>query len=36
MSITVKYFAVLREQVGKSEESIDFEEGMTVSDCRRG
>jgi molybdopterin synthase sulfur carrier subunit len=32
MSITVKYFAVLREQVGKSEESVDFEEGMTVSD----
>ena len=32
MTITVKYFAVLREQAGKSEESIDFEEGMTVSD----
>jgi molybdopterin synthase sulfur carrier subunit len=32
MSITVKYFAVLREQVGKSEESIDFQKGMTVSD----
>jgi sulfur-carrier protein len=32
MSITVKYFALLREQAGKSEESMDFEEGMTVSD----
>ena len=32
MAITVKYFAVLREQAGKSEESIDFNEGMTVSD----
>ena len=32
MAITVKYFAVLREQVGKSEELVDFEEGMTVSD----
>jgi molybdopterin synthase sulfur carrier subunit len=32
MAITVKYFAVLREQAGKSEESIDFEEGMTAAD----
>lgn len=32
MAITVKYFAVLREQIGKSEELVDFEEGMTVSD----
>jgi molybdopterin synthase sulfur carrier subunit len=31
MSITVKYFAVLREQAGKSEEILDFEEGMTTS-----
>jgi sulfur-carrier protein len=32
MSITVKYFAVLRELVGKSEDIIEFEQGMTVSD----
>lgn len=32
MSITVKYFAVLREQAGKAEESIDFEIGMTITD----
>lgn len=32
MSITVKYFAVLREQSGKSEEFIDYEDGMTVTD----
>ncbi len=32
MAITVKYFAVLREQAGKAEESIDFEQGMRVSD----
>ena len=32
MSITVKYFAVLREQAGKSVDSINFEAGMKVSD----
>ncbi|NNE37503.1 MAG: MoaD/ThiS family protein [Gammaproteobacteria bacterium] len=32
MSITVKYFAVLREQAGKSQEILEFQSGMTVSD----
>ena len=32
MSITVKYFAVLREQAGKAEDTIDFEKGMTIVD----
>ena len=32
MSITVKYFAVLRERYGKSGDSVPFEIGMTVSD----
>ncbi len=32
MAITVKYFAVLRERFGKSEDSVDFTDGMTVSD----
>ena len=31
MAITVKYFAVLREQLGRSEDTVDFEPGMTVS-----
>jgi molybdopterin synthase sulfur carrier subunit len=35
MAITVKYFAVLREQAGKAEESVDFETGMTVSEVWR-
>jgi len=32
MSISVKYFANLRELVGRSEDKIDFREGMTVAD----
>jgi len=32
MAITVKYFAVLRERFGKSEESVEYSRGMTVSD----
>lgn len=32
MTITVKYFAVLRERFGKSEDHIEFENGMTVSE----
>jgi len=32
MAITVKYFAVLRERLGKSEDVIEFNEGMKVSD----
>jgi len=32
MAITVKYFAVLRERFGKSEDSLNFEDGITVAD----
>ena len=32
MAITVKFFAVLREEAGKAEDSIAYENGMTVSD----
>jgi sulfur-carrier protein len=32
MSITVKYFAVLREETGKSQDIIQYQQGMTVSD----
>ena len=32
MAITVKFFAVLREQFGKSEDSLNFEDGITVAD----
>jgi molybdopterin synthase sulfur carrier subunit len=32
MAITVKYFAVLRERLGKSEDTIAFVDGMKVSD----
>ncbi len=32
MSITVKYFALLREQAGKSQENIDYRPGMTVAE----
>mgnify|MGYP000949335647 CR=1 FL=1 len=35
MSITVKYFAVLREETGKSQDIIQFQQGMTVSDVWR-
>lgn len=29
MTITVKYFAVLREQAGKAEETLSYKAGMT-------
>ena len=32
MAVTVKYFAVLRERFGKSEDCLQFEAGMTVAD----
>lgn len=32
MAITVKFFARLREQVGRSEDLIAFEPGLSVSD----
>jgi len=32
MSITIKYFAVLRERYGRSTDIIEYEPGMTVSD----
>lgn len=32
MSISVKYFANLREIIGRSEDTIEFREGMTVAD----
>jgi len=31
MSITVKFFASIRERLGKSEEKIDFSEAVTVA-----
>lgn len=31
MAITVKYFAVLREQLGRAEDTVDYEDGITVS-----
>ena len=31
MAITVKYFAVLREQLGRAQDTIDYERGMTVA-----
>jgi len=35
MSITVKYFALLREKAGKSQEIVEYRPGMTVSDVWR-
>ena len=32
MAITVKYFANIREKIGRSEDKVEFEEGMTVAD----
>ena len=32
MSITVRYFAVLRERYGKSSDVIAYQPGMTVAD----
>ena len=32
MSITVKYFAILRERYGRSTDIVPYENGMTVSD----
>lgn len=32
MSISVKYFANLRELMGRSEDTIEFREGLTVAD----
>jgi len=32
MSITVKYFANLRETVGRERDEIEYREGMTVAD----
>lgn len=32
MAINVKYFANLRELIGRSEDTVDFEDGMTVLD----
>ena len=31
MAITVKYFAGLREQLGRAEDAVEYENGMTVS-----
>ena len=33
MSITVKYFAVLRERYGRASDTVAWEPGMTVSDA---
>ena len=33
MAITVKFFALLREQAGKSHEKIEHQPGMTVTDA---
>jgi len=33
MAVTVKYFAVLREQAGLSEQQLTFVPGMTVTDA---
>jgi len=32
MNITVKYFAGLRELLGRSEETLEIDEGITVAD----
>ena len=32
MSISVKYFANLRELIGRGEDKIEYQEGMTVAD----
>ena len=32
MSISIKYFANLRELIGRSEDKIEYREGMTVTD----
>lgn len=32
MSITIKYFALLRERYGRSTDVVAFEPGMTVAD----
>lgn len=32
MSITVKYFARLREQMGKAEEQVEFTPGLSAAD----
>ncbi|MEX2524094.1 MAG: MoaD/ThiS family protein [Gammaproteobacteria bacterium] len=31
MAVTVKYFASLRETLGRNEETIEFEDGMRLS-----
>lgn len=31
MAITVKYFASLREKVGRGEDTIEYEDGMSLS-----
>ena len=31
MAITVKYFASLREKLGRGEDKVDFEDGMSLS-----
>ena len=31
MSITVKYFAALREQLGRGEDTIEYKDGMRIS-----
>lgn len=31
MSITIKYFASLREQMGKADDSLDYHEGITIA-----
>jgi molybdopterin synthase sulfur carrier subunit len=35
MSITVKYFARLREQMGKAEEQVDFRSGLSAGEVWR-
>jgi sulfur-carrier protein len=35
MSIKVKFFARLREQVGRPEQDMEFRPGLRVSDVRR-
>lgn len=33
MSITLKYFAVLRERIGRSGDTVEFRPGMTPADA---
>ena len=33
MTINVKFFASLREQVGKSDDQLSFQQGMTAEDA---